>query len=275
MGGAEKRIGIGAIFRMRAFQNVAKSPHPGASPTTPGSLANSLTLGVFAKHWTPGATKTRLAADLGDQAAAAASRLFLEATIDRLSDEQLDNSQRLVAYTPSHQAASFAKLAAVESRTWRIEPQAPGTLGERMHQFFEQSLARTDAAIVVGTDSPNMPLAAVSEAITWLTETPSGPRLVLGPTDDGGYWLIGIRGQMPPIFDQMPWSEANLMKVTLDRLAAAGWSEGEQYRLVTPWYDVDEAADLVRLRSGLRGEDLILNRLADQLDELLGPATAS
>lgn len=237
-----------------------------------GSRPKSLTIGVFAKHWTPGKTKTRLAASIGTEASAEVSRRFLIATLERLRDDRLGEARHVVVYTPACEGEAFASLHGVASGDWHHEPQSEGTLGERMRCFFEEALQQGSAALLVGTDSPDLPLQAVAEGMRWLSNGDGhSSRLVLGPTDDGGYWLIGARGKLPPIFDEMPWSQPTLMQATVERLDESGWREGDDYCLLSPWYDVDEAADLDRLRSGLRQGDPALKRLADELDALLGP----
>ncbi len=249
------------------------SKHPlkgGISPPAPAP-ANGARIGLFAKHWTPGATKTRLAASVGHDLAAAVSHAFVETTLERVGRLDQGVVDRTLAYTPQKQAPAFESLLAVKQGAWRSEPQAEGDLGERMRCFFVKALETASSALLIGSDSPHLPLEAVGEAITWLNEpTPTG-RLVLGPTEDGGYWLIGVRGELPPIFDGMPWSGETLLTVTRDRLHAAGWEAGRDYRLIDPWYDVDEADDLQRMRRELRGHDPALDRLADRLDTLLGP----
>lgn len=236
-----------------------------------GSSDTGITLGVFAKHWTPSATKTRLAASIGDLAAAEASRCFLEATLRRLGSPHFAPSSFTLAYSPAEQREAFERLAAEVNGDWFVAPQSAGDLGARMQRYFEAALQATRSALLVGSDSPHLPIDAVDEAIRWLGEPGDGPRLVLGPTEDGGYWLIGARGGLPPIFEAMPWSDPALLEKTLARLADAGWREGTDYRLLPRWYDVDDLDDLERLRRELPGGDASLRRLSEQLNELLGP----
>ena len=226
-------------------------------------------IGVFAKHWTPGQTKTRLAKSVGAEAAAATSRLFLETTLRRLS--RFAEADRVVAFTPSDQREAFEGLEVVSRLAWRLEPQADGDLGQRMSAFLGSAIADGATAVLVGSDSPHLPLAAVEQAIAYLSNPSGDCRLVLGPSEDGGYWLVGVRGELPPIFSDLPWSETGLLEATIGRLAEAGWQNGRNYVLVDRWYDVDEVADLERLRRGLRGIDDELARLADDLDKLHGP----
>lgn len=232
-----------------------------------GHSPDGVALGVFARHWTPGQTKTRLAADIGADAAAKLSKAFLTSTLERLASGQTGATRRVVAFTPDDRGDEFQALVAGGEGGWRCEPQASGTLGERMAAFFE----RHSPALLVGSDSPNLPLDAVRQASDWLRDDPPGPRLVLGPSVDGGYWLIGARGPLPAIFGQMPWSEPTLFETTVGRLYDEGWREGADYRIVDRWYDVDGIDDLRRLRNDLanhRGAppDEPLRRLAEQID---------
>ena len=249
----------------------SKSPQKGGFAAGGGASQRGLWVGLFAKHWTPGATKTRLAASIGPEAAAAVSHAFVETTLERVGGLRQGVTERVLAFTPCDQAEAFESLVASHSGDWRCEPQAEGDLGQRMQSFFADALGQAACALLIGSDSPHLPLEAVTEAAAWLNEPAGGDRLVLGPTEDGGYWLIGVRGSLPPIFDRMPWSREELLTETVSRLVEAGRIEGRDYRLIEPWYDVDEADDLQRMRRELRGDDPALNDLADRLDALLGP----
>lgn len=238
-------------------------------PDTPSG--GGFDLGVFAKHWTPGQTKTRLAASIGAETAAAVSRQFLQATLERLGSVRKQGLTHRLAYSPADRGPEFEALIAAVGGGWRAAPQSTGDLGTRMRLHFESALREARSAVLVGSDSPHLPLDAVAEAIDWLSDPLAERRLVLGPTTDGGYWLIGAAGQLPPIFEAMPWSDPALLQATLDRLAEAGWREGADYRLLPRWYDVDDEHDLARLRAELPCGDAQLMRLAARLDELLGP----
>ncbi|MEO0532198.1 MAG: TIGR04282 family arsenosugar biosynthesis glycosyltransferase [Planctomycetota bacterium] len=242
--------------------------HAPKTPPTGGNDPPSVgaTIGVFAKHWTPGETKTRLAASIGAEKAADVSKGFVETLLSRLATVSADD--HLLAFAPAARHEAFAALPGVAEGPWRCEPQVEGSLGERMEAFFRGA---GGAAVLVGSDSPDLPLDAVRDALAWLAN-PRERGLVLGPTSDGGYWLIGTRGELPPIFADMPWSDASLLAATKQRLSEAGWQEGADYQLIDPWYDVDEASDLARLRRGLNEGDGALRALASRLDDLLGTA---
>lgn len=255
---------------MNTPANRSRPPHESgfSGPLPPDRLGP--VLGVFAKHWTPGRTKTRLAQSLGAEAAATVSKQFLRTTLQRLAALSTPGMSCRLAYSPADRGAEFERLLTEVGGEWSANPQSEGDLGARMKDFFVQALAEAPAAVLVGSDSPHLPLAAVGEALDWLGAPGFGRRCVLGPTTDGGYWLIGAAGTPPPLFDAMPWSDPSLFATTLARLGEAGWREGTEYRLLPRWYDVDDQQDLDRLRCELPGGDPELVRLAATLDSLLG-----
>lgn len=222
-------------------------------------------LGLMAKFWEPGAVKTRLAARIGAERAALVQRSLLRALTERLAD---CGDRRFVVYSPAERREDFAELA---GPAWDLVPQATGDLGARMADFFEGHLASTSPTspprvVLLGADSPNLPLARVEAAWDALTEAD----VVLGPSDDGGYYLVGLARHLPPIFADMPWSTAEVWPRTIVRLEQAG----ARYRTLEPWYDVDEWDELERLRDELRQPgaetDSALARLREELNQMLG-----
>jgi len=198
-------------------------------------------VGLMAKYWQPGKVKTRLAADIGPQEAAAIYREFVVTLQTRLTNTA---EQKTIAYTPSEKLPEFQQAI---SATWQLEPQTGDNLGDRMHHFFlrrqQEGFRKT---VLMGTDSPNVPLAYIEQAFRQLDDHP----VVLGPTEDGGYWLVGSAGSVPPIFSNIPWSTPQVWQATLDALQTANLS----CHILPTWYDVDEAADLQRLIADLRND---------------------
>ena len=144
---------------------------------------------------------------------------------------------------------AFETLPQVVAGDWELalQPDLP-LLGERMRWFFETARSEgAPVAILVGSDSPDLPLDAIRKAADWLRSPGPPNRLVLGPSTDGGYWLIGGRGEMPPVFEGLPWSTPELLRATLQRLEEAGWWEGEDYLLIDQWYDVGHRRRFGRL----------------------------
>lgn len=218
-------------------------------------------LGLFAKNWKPGEVKTRLAQTIGDEKAAAIYRAFVEALAVRFAELQ---GRKVLAYSPDNDAARTA-FSASEFREWTLDPQCGDDLGSRMSAFFDSQLqAGCQSVVLLGTDCPNIPLAAVQQAFTQLASN----EVVLGPSEDGGYYLIGVSRRVPPIFDDMPWSTPELWQATISKLADAGI----RYSVLQPWYDVDEMHDLTRLIEDLGAiahSDAVLLKLQREIDLIL------
>src|SRR5262249_9880830 len=100
------------------------------------------------------------------------------------------------------------------------------------------------AVVVIGADAPHLPAARLDEAAHALRE---GADLVLGPADDGGYYLIGLARPVPELFSGISWGSADVLAATRARAASLGL----RTRLLPGGFDVDEPADLVRLRTAI------------------------
>ena len=197
-------------------------------------------LGVFAKYWQPGAVKTRLASAIGGLHASQLYLLFLD-TLLRRFDSVAD--QRVLCYWPEERREDFRAIC---GSAWQLVVQSDGDLGQRMNHFFGQSLSDGYGPIVlIGSDSPTLPADYLQRAFD-LLESHSA---VLGPTDDGGYYLVGVAGALPPIFQGVAWSTPTVWQQTVGMLRAAKVPFAE----LPPWYDVDQVDDLSRLRDELAG----------------------
>jgi rSAM/selenodomain-associated transferase 1 len=215
-------------------------------------------LGVFAKYWEPGKVKTRLAQAVGMQEAAGVYEAFVVATISRFS--QID-ARRVLAYTPADEATRKA-FSTLNLDGWALTSQSQGEMGTRIADFFERQFRQGARSVVlVASDSPNLPLSEVQRAFEFLEEK----EVVLGPSEDGGYYLIGAAGKTPQIFDGIPWSTPGVLSATIQRLEQAGID----YALLEPWYDVDQIDDLQRLIEDLRGQEKEDPALGALLKEIL------
>ncbi|KAA5544368.1 glycosyltransferase [Roseiconus nitratireducens] len=221
-------------------------------------------LGILAKHWTPGQVKTRLGHTIGMHAAAEIHRLFCKHLARRLADAA-ERTSFVVA--PADKRNVFTtELPA----TWQVELQSEGDLGRRMGSWFaggpmiggpviggplRPSGERNDDApvsepidrVLVGADCPMLAAEDVRGALRALRTHD----VVLGPADDGGYYLIGLRGPWQDayrgLFEGIAWSTATVFEVTLRRAAQAGL----KVALLEPMSDVDTLEDLQRLRRRL------------------------
>lgn len=195
-------------------------------------------LGVFAKFWQPGEVKTRLAAHVGDAAASAIYRQFLDTLLQRLSGQA---ERSILAFWPAEQIDAFRSIAS----GWQLQPQSEGNLGTRMDRYFEDAFAAGCRRVVLlGSDSPNLPVEFVQQAFAQLGDHD----VVLGPTFDGGYYLVGASRHAPNIFAGVSWSTPQVWEQTLDNARRAAL----RCATLPRWYDVDEIKDLQRLRTDLR-----------------------
>ena len=210
-------------------------------------------LGVFAKYWEAGKVKTRLARDTNAPFAAALYQAFILATLERVSG--IADAQMLCA-TPAERLNEFALFT---PPNWTITSQISGDLGKRMKSFFQQAVAEQfETTVLIGTDSPTIPTTMISQAFASL----KAADCVLGPATDGGYYLIGCRQQVPPVFDDINWSSNKVLEQTIRALQQAGFS----YKLLPPWFDIDTVDDLRNLRESVDDSSRWLCQRLDDLE---------
>ena len=203
-------------------------------------------LGLFAKFWQPGRVKTRLAADLDEKASCLLYQHFLSHLINRLGQA---GDCRTIVYSPADRTPEFQAAAGT---SWQITPQVESDLGQRMKAFFELSLQRdtnsadsddssTRKTVVIGSDCPQLTASEIQQAFDQLDQEP----VVLGPTDDGGYYLIGMRDECFGLFEDIDWSTEQVLPQTRDRLKSlgVGWTELAQQN------DIDNLEDLLGYHS--------------------------
>jgi rSAM/selenodomain-associated transferase 1 len=194
---------------------------------------------VVAKRPAAGQTKTRLCPPLSGEAAAALYECFLCDTLDVM--RQVPGVARGIAYLPEDAVGYFQRLAPDMALT----PQRGADLGERLDQLLTAALAGgAQQAVVMDSDSPTLPAAYVAAAFARL----DGPEdVVLGPCDDGGYYLIGLKRPQPRLLREVQMSTPSVVRDTLALAAQLGL----RVALLPAWYDVDTAAELERLRTNI------------------------
>lgn len=190
------------------------------------------TLVVFVKQPTPGRVKTRLVPALGAEAAAALYRVLVEHVL-RATSPARGEYERLVFFDPRHAAEAMRRwLVGVQLRH-----QSGEGLGARLADAFERAFRRgADRVAVVGSDTPSLGRADVTSAFAAL----DAADVVLGPAEDGGYYLVALRAPQPALFEGIAWSTSGVLAQTLERAAAAGLRVA---RLATR-RDVDTLEDL-------------------------------
>lgn len=206
---------------------------PAVGPRVPGVV-------IMAKAPRAGDVKTRLCPPLSPGAAAALYRCFLLDKIEQV--RALKDARPFVAYTPDEARAEFEALAP----GFALVRQQGADLGARLLGTLGALLADGHpGAIAIDSDTPTLPTAFLQEAVDRIADP--AVDVVLGPTDDGGYYLIGMRSPRAELFEAMEWSTPRVLAETLRRAAAAGL----KLVCLPPWFDVDTPDDLTRLRDAV------------------------
>ena len=187
--------------------------------------------------------KTRLAPHLPAHRLAALRTALLADTLQTVAG--LEEVVPTVCFTPDGAAED---IAALTDSSFAAMPQRGGDLGERMCTAFHHLLVERghDAVVLVGTDMPFLTADHITDALATL-RTSGG--VVLGPADDGGYYLIGMTSVHAALFDGIEWGGPSVLTDTLraaDRL-------GIEARLIRSGYDIDTIEDLRRLERELAG----------------------
>ncbi len=210
-------------------------------------------IAVMAKAPCPGKSKTRLIPHLTAEQAAILSAAFLGDVTANLA--RAATSAAIVpylAYAPAGTAHLFNDIVAPGTRMLLADgsARAPGGVegfGRCLLHAIEAMLAHGhDAACVLNADSPNLPTHLLLAAASSLERANC---VVMGPAEDGGYYLLGMRRPHAHLFSGIAWSTGHVAAQTRARAAEAGLPLVE----LDTWYDVDEPATLVRLASELSG----------------------
>jgi rSAM/selenodomain-associated transferase 1 len=205
---------------------------------TEHALASRNALLVIAKRPAPGQTKTRLSPPLLPEQAAALYECFLRDTLEVA--RAVPGVTRLAHYAPDSAADYFAQLAP----DFGQRPQVGDSLGPRLDQVLTRCLAEGfERAVIMDSDSPTLPAAYVAQAFTELDRAD----VVLGPCEDGGYYLIGLKQPLPRLLREVPMSTPHVLRDTV----ALADQLGLRVALLPGWYDVDTAQELERLRADL------------------------
>ncbi len=226
--------------------------------------ATECAVGIFARAPVPGKTKTRLIPRLGPEGAASFHRA---AILDTLALVRSSRLSATVFVTPARARDTHDDL-------WGDIPvvtQCRGSLGHRMTKALQHLHEKTGRALLIGTDSPDLPREYLHEAERILRTHPT----VLGPATDGGYTLIGMRSDVlddasaKKLFRGVPWSSEETLYQTVQQFTLLGIAP----KLLHPWWDVDEPEDLDALERRLRTADLVGGKAPSACAQFLGLRT--
>ena len=190
-------------------------------------------LAVMCKQPQRGKVKTRIAATLGDDVAVEMYRCALADTLALALS--IDDVTHALSYAPPTKDGQRYFEQAVPS--FALIPQAGATLGERIGGTLALLLANYSPVVLIGSDSPDLPVQIVKRAFEALHGTAD---VVLGPATDGGYYLIGLRSMHPILFEGIAWSTAVVAQQTRELASGAGL----QLVQLPFWHDLDTVADL-------------------------------
>jgi uncharacterized protein len=206
--------------------------------------ASCCALTVMAKAPRPGKVKTRLSPPLTPEQASALNICFIQDTTENIGQvTQVASCAGLVSYTPVGEEAAFEGLLPAG---FRLIAQRGDGFGERLFCACEDLFSCGFGSVcLIDSDSPTMPHGALLQAVESLSRP--GDRMVLGGSDDGGYYLIGIKHPHRRLFEQIDWSTDRVFAQTIERASEISL----EIELLPAWYDVDDGATLERLRGEL------------------------
>jgi rSAM/selenodomain-associated transferase 1 len=213
-------------------------------PVMNGTNRRDCGIAIMAKASVPGRTKTRLVPPLSLEQAAALNTAFLQ---DMASNLLAAGNQAsitgYVAFAPAHSQEFFRSV--LPFGIGLIEVDLP-SLGDCLQRTIDEIFARGHvAAVVLNSDSPTLPTALLVETARSLARP--GDRAVLGPTIDGGYYLLGLKTAHHRLFEDISWSTERVAAQTLERARELELD----VHMLSAWYDVDDRAGLRKLRHEL------------------------
>jgi hypothetical protein len=197
---------------------------------------------MFVKNPEEGMVKSRLASSIGDTAALDLYRCFVKDMMEMLTGT---GYPYIIYFHPPYARSTIVQWL---GDTHLLLPQTGDNLGERMkNAFFEVFSKGYQNAILIGSDSPDLPGWLISEAFASLHNHDA----IIGPSLDGGYYLIGFRADtfLPEVFDRMPWSTQEVFTRTIDILQ----KEDFLIHILPQWRDIDTFDDLKALYVISRG----------------------
>lgn len=195
---------------------------------------------IFLKYPMPGLVKTRLAAAVGAEVASEIARTCAELTLEHLRAVRSETTLYVDPPDAMDQVQAWLEWSEV------MRPQQGTTLGERLaHATAEAFTEGASRVVVIGTDSPWLGRHEIEQAFEALADA----EVVLGPTEDGGYYLLGLGRPLPALFQGIPWSTASVFSETTAKAQALGL----RVQTLSLGYDVDRLEDLQRLLATEKG----------------------
>ncbi len=192
---------------------------------------------LFARDPVLGKVKTRLSPFLQEDVILKLYTCFLQDSLDNI--RQVENADRFVGVAPSNESGFFNGASDSDIRLFVQEGKE---LGDKMRRAIQDRFAEGyKKVVIIGSDSPSLPVSYIDRALD------SDKNLVLGPSTDGGYYLIGMRGKVVEVFDGVAWGTETVLRETCERLMQSK----TELELLPIWYDIDSPEDLKFFKSHL------------------------
>ena len=191
------------------------------------------TLIIFIKYPEAGKVKTRLAKDIGDTEA---SEIYSQMT-KKIIDESIDteNYSTIIFYDPPDKEYEVKNW--IEKKELQYIPQQGDSLGEKISSAFNEVYSLgADNTVIIGSDCIDVNKEIINEAMEALENVD----IVLGPAEDGGYYLLGLNKYTPEIFQDIQWSTEQVLEQTIERIN----NKCLKYELLKTLKDVDTVDDL-------------------------------
>ena len=190
---------------------------------------------IFLKDPQPGNVKTRLADTIGKKQAALLYQAMVEDLLQNLQPPE--NFEILLMFWPPEMKPNISKWL---GSGIPLEAQTAGDLGNKMKRAFEEAFLKNYCRVIlIGSDLPYLTTEFIQESFYRLEQSD----LILGPTDDGGYYLIGLMEPQPSLFEDIPWSTPRVLHETLSNASKSGLT----YYLLPRMQDIDTVDDLAIL----------------------------
>ncbi|MGB5971058.1 MAG: TIGR04282 family arsenosugar biosynthesis glycosyltransferase [Spirulinaceae cyanobacterium] len=171
-------------------------------------MINDKRLIIFSRYPEPGKTKTRMIPVLGAKGAAELQRKMTEATLAEAAKLLSNNATKVTVFFAGGNQQIMQEWLGT---SWLYQPQAEGDLGARMHSAFQISFSEgNEKVVIIGIDCPDLNAQLLTEAFQLL----SSNDLVLGPAEDGGYYLIGLRCLIPELLQHISWGTSQVFAQT-------------------------------------------------------------
>lgn len=218
-------------------------------PKKPTYKNSKIAFVLFTKTPELGQVKTRLALNIGNKLALDFHSAFIADSLENVSklNNSLDNSLDYYLYLTKPWDLSTAPIPKIlEKNLFTLKYQSKGDLGVRLQTAFQELFSLYKAVIIIGTDSPNIPLSYLEKAFIELNKYD----LVIGSSVDGGYYLIGLNRDIEnfsEIFTNINWSTETVFQETIKRIEVKNLT----FYNLPIWYDIDTLDDLIKLKNSL------------------------